>query len=147
MRTLRLLSPIGPTGIIVNGIMDKMGMPAVPWQTYLIVMAAHTIVAFTGYVVFGGWKFFRPANVKREVDIDQLAMAPNRQHFRTATSVMPERPFQWRHWLTLDGDRRADRRRGRLRRPRGDGGVRGGALLSLLGRRTSRRRSAGCPGT
>ena len=75
------LSPIGPTGIIVNGIMDKMGMPAVPWQNYFIVLAAHAIVAFSGYLIFGGWKFFRAANVQREVDRrSQLAVAPDAQN-------------------------------------------------------------------
>jgi Na+/H+ antiporter NhaD/arsenite permease-like protein len=94
------LSPIGPTGIIVNGIMDKIGMPAVPWQNYLIVMAAHAIVAFSGYLIFGGWKFFRAANVKREVDVDQLAVVANA---KVPNGDIPDadRPLQWRHWLTL----------------------------------------------
>jgi len=45
------LSPIGPTGIIVNSIFEKMGMPAVPWWNYFIVFVAHAIVAFIGYGV------------------------------------------------------------------------------------------------
>ena len=65
------LSPIGPTGIIVNGIMEKMGMPAVPWQNYLIVLAAHAIVAFSGYLVFGGWRLFRSEDARRQVDDDR----------------------------------------------------------------------------
>lgn len=89
------LSPIGPTGIIVNGIMDKMGMPAVPWQNYFIVASAHAIVAFTGYLVFGGWRFFRSGNLKGTVAIEQLVDAP--------AGDIPDvaGPFQWRHWLTL----------------------------------------------
>jgi di/tricarboxylate transporter len=93
------LSPIGPTGIIVNDIMAKMGMPAVPWQNYLIVMAAHAIVAFSGYLVFGGWKFFRSTN--------RSAVEPQDPTY-AASSQIPngdipdaDRPFQWRHWLTL----------------------------------------------
>ena len=92
------------------------------WQNYLIVMAAHAIVAFSGYLIFGGWKFFRAANVKREVDVDQLAVVANA---KVPNGDIPDadRPFQWRHWLTLGGDRLPRRRRGRLRRPRGDGGA------------------------
>ncbi len=99
------LSPIGPTGIIVNGIMDKMGMPAVPWQNYLIVAAAHAIVAFTGYLVFGGWRFFRSGNLKGTVAIDQLVDAPMAgvPNGRAPAGDIPDvaGPFQWRHWLTL----------------------------------------------
>jgi len=99
------LSPIGPTGIIVNGIMDKMGMPAVPWQNYLIVAAAHAIVAFTGYLVFGGWRFFRSGSLKGTVAIDQLVDAPlaGVPSGRAPAGDIPDvaGPFQWRHWLTL----------------------------------------------
>lgn len=99
------LSPIGPTGIIVNGIMEKMAMPAVPWQNYFIVMAAHAIVAFSGYLIFGGWRLFRSENAKRQVAIDELAVAAMPA---AAPGTIPngdvldaERPFQWRHWTTL----------------------------------------------
>jgi di/tricarboxylate transporter len=100
------LSPIGPTGIIVNGIMDKMGMPAVPWQNYLIVMAAHAIVAFSGYLIFGGWRLFRSEAARRQVEIGELAVAapamPAAQRKVPNGDVLDaERPFQWRHWTTL----------------------------------------------
>ena len=98
------LSPIGPTGIIVNGIMEKMGMPAVPWQNYLIVMAAHAIVAFSGYLIFGGWRLFRSDTARRQVAVDELAAAA----IPAAQNKVPNgdlsdaaRPFQWRHWTTL----------------------------------------------
>src|SRR5919106_626436 len=99
------LSPIGPTGIIVNGIMDKMGMPAVPWQNYFIVMAAHAIVAFAGYLIFGGWRLFRSESARQRVAVDDLAAAAIAA---TSPSQVPNgdipdaaRPFQWRHWTTL----------------------------------------------
>jgi di/tricarboxylate transporter len=98
------LSPIGPTGIIVNGIMDKMGMPAVPWQNYLIVMAAHAIVAFSGYLIFGGWRLFRSENARQQVAINEVAAAA----ISAAPGEVPNgdvpdaaRPLQWRHWTTL----------------------------------------------
>ena len=99
------LSPIGPTGIIVNGIMEKMGMPAVPWQNYLIVLAAHAIVAFSGYLVFGGWRLFRSEDARRQVAVDELAAAamPAAAQGTVPNGDVPNaaRPFQWRHWTTL----------------------------------------------
>ena len=95
------LSPIGPTGIIVNGIMEKSGMPAVPWQNYLIVFAAHAIVAFAGYLVFGGWRAVRIFEPARErCRLDPLVGASDA---KVPNGDVPDavRPFQWQHWLTL----------------------------------------------
>ena len=52
------LSPFAPTGIIVTGLMAKIGMPGLQWQTYLTNLAAHAGVAFAGYALFGGLKLF-----------------------------------------------------------------------------------------
>src|SRR6187401_1407789 len=52
------LSPFAPTGIIVNGIMARNGLPGFAAQTYLYNLAAHSIVAFAGYAMFGGLKLF-----------------------------------------------------------------------------------------
>src|SRR5213593_912894 len=52
------LSPIAPTGIIVNGLMGRIGLAGTDWRNYLGVMIAHTIVAFTGYFLLGGWQLF-----------------------------------------------------------------------------------------
>jgi di/tricarboxylate transporter len=99
------LSPIGPTGIIVNGIMEKMAMPAVPWQNYFIVMAAHAIVAFTGYLVFGGWRFFRSGNMHRKagIDVQDRPYSVSVPDGKMPNGDIPDadRPFQWRHWLTV----------------------------------------------
>jgi di/tricarboxylate transporter len=53
------LSPFAPTGIIVTGLMDKIGLGGYEWRTYLMNLAAHAIVAFAGYFLFGGWRLFR----------------------------------------------------------------------------------------
>src|SRR6185295_17501702 len=50
------LSPFAPTGIIVSGLMAKNGLPGYEWKTYLYNLLAHTVVAFGGYFLFGGWK-------------------------------------------------------------------------------------------
>jgi di/tricarboxylate transporter len=53
------LSPFAPTGIIVNGLMDKIGLSGYEWRTYWTNLAAHAFVAFVGYLALGGWRLFR----------------------------------------------------------------------------------------
>ena len=53
------LSPFAPTGVIVNGLMDKIGLSGHEWRTYWTNLVAHATVAFGGYAVFGGLKLFR----------------------------------------------------------------------------------------
>jgi len=53
------LSPFAPTGVIATGLMQKIGLGGHEWQTYGYNAAAHAIVAFAGYFLFGGWKLFR----------------------------------------------------------------------------------------
>jgi di/tricarboxylate transporter len=55
------LSPIAPTGVVVEGITTKMGLGDVRWAIYLNNFAAHTAIAFAGYLVLGGWKLLRKA--------------------------------------------------------------------------------------
>ena len=52
------LSPFAPTGIIVSGLMTRIGMPGLEWPTYWNNAMAHTLIAFTGYFTLGGWKLF-----------------------------------------------------------------------------------------
>jgi di/tricarboxylate transporter len=77
------LSPFAPTGVIVNGIMGRIGIAGAEWQTYLNNMAVHAVLAFAGYFVFGGWRLFLK---DRRV---------------SAGPAAPEEPLEWRHWLTL----------------------------------------------
>lgn len=77
------LSPFAPTGVIVNSIMGRIGIPGAEWQTYLNNMAAHAVLAFAGYFVFGGWRLFMKDR--------RVGVAP----------AAPEEPLEWRHWLTL----------------------------------------------
>jgi len=57
------LSPFAPTGVIVNGLMDKIGLPGQEWHTYWTNLAAHALVAFGAYFAFGGLKLFRSEQV------------------------------------------------------------------------------------
>src|SRR5215210_2876133 len=53
------LSPFAPTGIIVNGLMAKIGLTGYEWHNYYTNALAHTFVAFGGFFLFGGLKLFR----------------------------------------------------------------------------------------
>jgi di/tricarboxylate transporter len=53
------LSPFAPTGIIVNGLMAKVGLGGHEWHNYATNAFAHAFVAFSAYFLFGGLKLFR----------------------------------------------------------------------------------------
>ena len=76
------LSPFAPTGIIVNGIMARIGMPGMEWPTYWNNLIAHTVIAFGGYFALGGWKLFRHT-------------------YRSAAGEDDDARFEARHWITL----------------------------------------------
>ena len=94
------LSPFAPTGIIVNGIMAKNGLPGLELQTYLYNLLAHALVAFSGYALFGGLKLF----VAR-------ARAGGCGRRRASVEAPPDPvradAFDRRHWITLADHRRA----------------------------------------
>jgi Na+/H+ antiporter NhaD/arsenite permease-like protein len=77
------LSPFAPTGAIVNGVMERIGLDGFEWQTYANNLIAHVVVTFIAYFAFGGWRLF----ASRQKDTDAKAV------------VAPE-PFEWQHWLT-----------------------------------------------
>ena len=48
------LSPFAPTGIIVNGLMAKIGMFGLGWPIYWTNLAAHAGITLVAYLLFGG---------------------------------------------------------------------------------------------
>ncbi len=62
------LSPLAPTGIIATGLMNRIGLPGLEWQTFGTNLAAHALVGFCGYVLFGGLALFRVRYEKDEPD-------------------------------------------------------------------------------
>jgi Na+/H+ antiporter NhaD/arsenite permease-like protein len=56
------LSPLAPTGIIVTGLMERIGLPGFELQTWAYNLVAHAIVAFAGYFVFGGLQLLARAD-------------------------------------------------------------------------------------
>ena len=103
------LSPIAPTGVVVNGLVAKMGITNVQWPIYLNNLMIHTIVAFAGYFLFGGLKLFarRGAMAGAPVAAAGVGAMPNGlSPAAVVVNAVPaaeadEAPFAARHWLTL----------------------------------------------
>ncbi len=81
------LSPFAPTGIIVNGLMARIGMAGFEMPTYLYNLGAHAIVAFGGYFLLGGLKLFARSSTVEAVEMDPTPAA--------------DITFRTRHWITL----------------------------------------------
>jgi Na+/H+ antiporter NhaD/arsenite permease-like protein len=77
------LSPFAPTGVIVNGVMGRIGLGGVELQTYLNNLMAHFVITFAAYFAFGGWRLF----ARRQTDTQ-------------AEEIVAPEPFAWQHWLT-----------------------------------------------
>jgi len=82
------LSPFAPTGIIVNGLMERIGLAGYEARTYAYNALAHGLVAFGGYLLFGGWRLFR-----------STSEAPAEPEPGTGSAA--GRDFDRRHWMTL----------------------------------------------
>jgi di/tricarboxylate transporter len=75
------LSPLAPTGLIVSGLMDKIGLPGLELSTWWLNLSAHALVAFSGYFLFGGLRLLRePAGGGADVEAVKL---------------------EGKHWLTI----------------------------------------------
>jgi len=75
------LSPLAPTGLIVSGLMEKIGLPGMELKTWWLNLAAHAMVAFAGYLLFGGLRLLRePAEGGADAE---------------------KTPLERAHWLTL----------------------------------------------
>src|SRR5918993_13145 len=89
------LSRFAPTGIIVNTNMEKIGLGGYELQTYLNNLAAHAVVTFAAYFLFGGWKLFTKRRVQPEIAQSDQAGA------RMDDAIIDVEPFEAKHWLTL----------------------------------------------
>ena len=89
------LSPFAPTGVIVNGLMDRIGLAGHQWQTFGNNLFAHAIVTFAAYFAFGGLRLFthRPQPVEM-AQSDQAGA-------RAETELVDAEPLGWVHWVTL----------------------------------------------
>jgi Na+/H+ antiporter NhaD/arsenite permease-like protein len=79
------LSPFAPTGIVAHGVMARIGLGGVEWQTFAYNALAHAAVGIGGFFLFGGWKLF----VRRD---------------RTTQAAEPDvEPMDAPHWITVAG--------------------------------------------
>ena len=78
------LSPFAPTGIVAHGVMERIGLDGVEWQTYAYNAFAHALVGFGGFLLLGGLKLFTRREGAQAQEPDVGAM-------------------EARHWLTLAG--------------------------------------------
>ena len=61
------LSPLAPTGLIVTGLMSRIGLAGIArCRRGSINLLAHAIVAFAGYFIFGGLKLLMRVGTRRD---------------------------------------------------------------------------------
>ena len=87
------LSPIAPTGIIVNEVMADIGLDGFERLTYLNNMMAHVVIAFTAYFIFGGWRLLG------RYHSGALTMPSATEKSDEPTQPGPE--FNSAHWITI----------------------------------------------
>jgi di/tricarboxylate transporter len=90
------LSPVAPTGVVVEEITTMMGLGDVRWAIYRNNFLAHTAIAFGGYLLLGGWRLLRPA--RQSGSAQPVNAMPNGDP--AAARAAGDEPFEWRHWLT-----------------------------------------------
>ncbi len=78
------LSPFAPTGIVANGVMERIGLGGVEWYTYGYNALAHAVVAFGGFALFGGLRLFKKGSSVGSLEDETSKMETS-------------------HWLTLGG--------------------------------------------
>ena len=80
------LSPFAPTGIVAHGVMARIGLGGVEWQTFAYNALAHTLVGVGGFLALGGWRLFRRSAARAD-----------------AADVETSEPMAARHWVTTAG--------------------------------------------
>ncbi len=79
------LSPFAPTGLVAHGVMERIGLGGVEWQTFAYNALAHALVGVGGFLLLGGWKLYRTAGRADAADVETA------------------KPMETRHWLTALG--------------------------------------------
>ena len=96
------LSPIAPTGVIVNGVMADIGLGGHELQTYLNNMMAHIVIAFAAYFLLGGWRLLgrrhHGALIVPSGNSGKAAVAPADG---SEAAGGGGDTFQTRHWITI----------------------------------------------
>ena len=90
------LSRFAPTGIIVNGIMERSASAATRRRPTSTTCWRTLVVTFVAYFMFGGWKLF----TRRRAGADRDGAIGSGRRARRCRVVDVE-PFEAAHWLTL----------------------------------------------
>jgi di/tricarboxylate transporter len=81
------LSPFAPTGIVAHGVMQRINLGGVEWQTFAYNALAHTLVGFGGFLLLGGWRLFlRDGGTVRAEDEQPNEM--DMRHWLTAAGIV-----------------------------------------------------------
>lgn len=80
------LSPIAPTGVIVKGLMEKIGLPGLQMETWLYNAGAHALVAFAGYFMFGGLSLLRRG--ERYKATEEKVAPLDKRHVMTVAAIV-----------------------------------------------------------
>jgi di/tricarboxylate transporter len=108
------VSPIAPTGVIVNQLVAKLGLPDARWMIYANNLVAHTGVAFAGYFLLGGFALLRRSARPAPVPVVYGAAAAGKPETlaldqfderqldeRLSNPDVAPSNLEWSHWLTL----------------------------------------------
>ena len=83
------LSPFAPTGIVAHGVMERIGLGGVEWQTFAYNALAHTLVGFGGFLVLGGYKLFRRnAASASAADVEDAPQPLGSEHWFTTAGIV-----------------------------------------------------------
>jgi di/tricarboxylate transporter len=101
------LSPVTPTGVVVNGIAANIGLPDVRWTIYLHNFSMHMVVAFSGYFLLGGWRLLHKGT-RTDTVLHDSTTESGVARLRTEPPAgppadppaAPALAFEWRHWAT-----------------------------------------------
>jgi Na+/H+ antiporter NhaD/arsenite permease-like protein len=88
------LSPIAPTGVIVNGVMAEIGLAGYEVPTYLNNMMAHAVVVFAAYFLLGGWRLLGRYH-------EGALVVPTRDGGDGAEGKTAAEDFGREHWITI----------------------------------------------
>ena len=84
------LSPFSPTGIVAHGVMRRIGLGGVEWQTFGYNALAHALVGIVGFLLLGGWRLFRrdAALAGATADADADTEALHVKHWVTTAGIV-----------------------------------------------------------
>jgi hypothetical protein len=103
------LSPIAPTGIVVEGITTKdLGLGDVRWQIYFNNLIAHVAIAWTAYIALGGWRLLRRQDLPPEGGSHgnpaKAGLHDSSAGLHDSSAGLhdssADTPFTWKQWLT-----------------------------------------------